>query len=170
MPRPERSGCPPRTGFASPRVKDVVGERGDGQEYEAGEDEAGLGAVEGPTAEERASASGACSSVSELAPLCSPAAEMPWAILIRTRRIGARTPIESALGIHPMRKVAAPIRMSVSSMIFLRPTRSPKWPRTTAPRGGRATYATPKVASESRAACPLSGKNTVGKMSAAAEA
>ena len=56
--RHENDQAAPERDSPAPRVEDVVGERGDGQEYEAGEDEAGLGAVEGPTAEERASAFG----------------------------------------------------------------------------------------------------------------
>ena len=51
---------------------------------------------------------------------------------------------------------------------FCRPTRSPKWPRMTAPNG-RATYANPKVAKDiTRAEASSSGKKTCGKISAAA--
>jgi hypothetical protein len=39
--------------------------------------------------------SGACSSVMEFAPLCSPAAEKPCRTRISTSRIGAATPMES---------------------------------------------------------------------------
>ena len=53
--------------------------------------------------------------------------------------------------------------------IFLRPTRSPKWPNTMPPMG-RARKPTPRVAKESSA--PMSGlvfgKNNLGKTSAAA--
>ena len=53
--------------------------------------------------------------------------------------------------------------------IFLRPTRSPKWPNTTPPTG-RARNPTPRVAKDSSA--PMSGlvlgKNSLGKTSAAA--
>jgi len=68
-----------------------------------------------------------------------------------------------------MANVETPIISRVSTSIFLRPTRSPKCPMITAPIG-RATYATPKVASESRVAVDgsLSGKNTLGNTSPAA--
>lgn len=57
----------------------------------------------------------------------------------------------------------------MKTMIFLRPTRSPKWPRKSAPTG-RAAYATPNVASERRVAVAGSdsSKKTFGKISAAA--
>lgn len=57
----------------------------------------------------------------------------------------------------------------MKTMIFLRPTRSPKCPRKSAPTG-RAAYATPNVASDSRVAVAGSdsSKKTFGKISAAA--
>ena len=42
------------------------------------------------------------------------------------------------VGSRPMAKVAAPIMSSETTSIFLRPTLSPKWPKTTPP-SGRAT-------------------------------
>ena len=80
--------------------------------------------------------SGACSSVRELAPLCSPAADRPCRIAQehedhrvrrrRSRRRRARRPIA---------KVETPISSRVRTSIFLRPTVSPKWPMMTAPIG-----------------------------------
>ncbi len=57
----------------------------------------------------------------------------------------------------------------MKTMIFLRPSRSPKCPRNSAPTG-RAAYATPNVASDSRVAVAGSdsSKKTSGKISAAA--
>lgn len=78
-------------------------------------------------------------------------------------------PTWSRVGRQPMTKVDTPIRISVNTMIFLRPIRSPMWPRKNAPTG-RAAYATPKVASDSRVAVAGSdsSKKTSGKISAAA--
>ena len=45
--------------------------------------------------------------------------------------------------------VADPIRTSDKTSIFLRPIRSPKWPKTIAP-AGREMKATPKVANAAR--------------------
>ena len=55
--------------------------------------------------------------------------------------------------------VADPISTSEKTSIFLRPIRSPKWPKTMAP-AGRETKATPKVANAARV--PDSGLS-VGK-------
>ena len=68
-----------------------------------------------------------------------------------------------------MRNVDTPIRISVKTMIFRRPSLSPKCPRNSAPTG-RAAYATPKVARESSVAVAGSSgsKKTLGKISAAA--
>ena len=82
--------------------------------------------------------SGACSSVSELAPACSPAAESPWSSRQKTSSAGAAQPILSYDGRQPMRNVEKPISTRVNMRTFCRPTRSPKWPRMTAPKG-RAT-------------------------------
>ena len=82
--------------------------------------------------------SGACSSVMEEAPACSPAAERPWQSRASTSRTGAHQPTVLKSGRQPMTKVEAPISSSVNMRTFRRPTRSPKWPRMTAPTG-RAT-------------------------------
>ncbi|MCY1240774.1 hypothetical protein D9M72_536360 [compost metagenome] len=74
-------------------------------------------------------------------------------------------------GSMPMRNVAEPISTSVSTRVFLRPILSPRWPKTTAPKG-RATYATPKVAKEAIRATVGSpaGKKILEKTSDAAVA
>lgn len=113
--------------------------------------------------------SGACSRVSDDAPACSPAAESPCARRHSTSRAGANQPICAKPGRQPMTKVESPISSRVNISTFCRPMRSPKWPRMTAPKG-RAIYANPKVANDiTRAAWSPDGKNTVGKMRAAAE-
>ncbi|MDQ0948252.1 hypothetical protein QFZ24_002175 [Streptomyces phaeochromogenes] len=112
---------------------------------------------------------GACSSDMEFALACSPAAEMPCRTRQITRSTGASVPTWSRVGRQPMRNVESPIRISVKTMIFLRPTLSPKCPRNSAPTG-LAAYATPNVASDSRVAVAGSdsSKKTSGKISAAA--
>jgi hypothetical protein len=70
-------------------------------------------------------------------------------------------PIRSKVGRRPIRNVAPPITRSVITNIDLRPTRSPKCPKTTPPTG-RAKKPTPKVAKE--ASVPVKGAK-VGKKS-----
>jgi hypothetical protein len=60
------------------------------------------------------------------------------------------------VGRTPIRNVAPPVSTSVSTSIDLRPSRSPKWPITAAPRG-RATNPTAKVANAARV--PAAGEN-----------
>ena len=62
-----------------------------------------------------------------------------------------------------------PMIISERTSIFLRPSRSPKWPKTTPPRG-RATNPTPKVANASTVPRNglASGKNSFGNTRAAA--
>ena len=67
--------------------------------------------------------------------------------------------------------VDRPMVISAATRVALRPTRSPKWPKTTAPIG-RAKKAIEKVANEASMAVirsPL-GKNRSGKTSTAAVA
>ena len=47
-------------------------------------------------------------------------------------------PMVAYVGSRPIAKVAMPIIIRATTSIFLRPTRSPKWPKTTPP-SGRAT-------------------------------
>ena len=52
-----------------------------------------------------------------------------------TSRTGAHQPIASYDGSSPIAAVPTPMITSVSSSIFLRPTRSPKWPKKKPPTG-----------------------------------
>ena len=75
------------------------------------------------------------------------------------------------MGSRPIAKVAIPIVSSEPTRVALRPTRSPKCPNSTDPRG-RATNAKPKVASEASSAVvglPF-GKNRAGNTETAAVA
>ena len=67
--------------------------------------------------------------------------------------------------------VETPMVRRAATSVVLRPTRSPKWPNTTAP-SGRAKKAIEKVAKEARGAVvgSLFGKNRVGNTSTAAVA
>ena len=70
-----------------------------------------------------------------------------------------------------MRKVAMPIVSSDATRVALRPKRSPKWPKTTAP-SGRAIIAAPKTANDASSAVvslPV-GKKRIGKTRTAAVA
>ena len=65
-------------------------------------------------------------SVSRVAPPdCSAPAPKPCRNRHSTRRIGAKTPIVRKSGMHPMAKVAPPIRNSVVTMTHFRPSFSP---------------------------------------------
>ena len=67
--------------------------------------------------------------------------------------------------------VEMPIVSRAATSVALRPIRSPKWPKTMAPKG-RAKKAIEKVAKEASSAVVASeaGKNRVGKTSTAAVA
>ncbi len=52
-----------------------------------------------------------------------------------TSSVGARTPTVANVGSTPISVVAAPIVTSAATRTALRPTRSPRWPATTAPIG-----------------------------------
>ena len=67
--------------------------------------------------------------------------------------------------------VEMPMVRSAATSVVLRPTRSPKWPKITAP-SGRAKKAIEKVANEARRAVvgSLFGKNSVGNTRTAAVA
>ena len=70
-----------------------------------------------------------------------------------------------------MATVERPIVSSAATSVVLRPTRSPKWPKSAEPIG-RATNAMPKVAREASVAVVGSddGKNSAGNTSTAAVA
>ncbi len=70
-------------------------------------------------------------------------------------------------GSRPMAKVDTPISIRLSTSSFLRPIRSPKWPKTMPPTG-RAMKPTANVANDFRVPSGSPGKNTVGNTTAAA--
>ncbi len=80
-----------------------------------------------------------------------------------------RSPIWSYDGSNPIAAVPTPMISSVSSSIFLRPTRSPKWPKISPPTG-RARKPTAKVPKAANCAVgPLSPlKKSLSKTSPAA--
>ena len=84
---------------------------------------------------------------------------------------GAATPMVAYEGRRPMQNVATPIVISETSSIDLRPSRSPKWPKSTAPMM-RARYAEAKVRNDKivPTAGLSSGKKTLSKTSADAVA
>jgi hypothetical protein len=91
---------------------------------------------------------GALSIASSGAAADSPPSEKPCRKRRQTRTIGAAMPMLSNVGISPIAVVDAPISTSVATIIGLRPTRSPKWAKTTPPSGRAAkpTANTPKPA------------------------
>ncbi len=105
---------------------------------------------------------GACSTAMSTAPPHSPPAEMPCRMRSSTSRIGAPTPMTSAVGSTPISAVAAPIRISVHISTRLRPSLSPKWPARKAPSGRNRklmpTVANPRmtvfVPSAEKNSCP----------------
>jgi hypothetical protein len=111
---------------------------------------------------------GAFSVASSAAPDHSPPRPTPWQKRSSTRNSGARIihPGVSAVGSRPIRKVPMPMMSSEAISVFLRPIRSPKWPKRTEPIG-RATKATPNTAKE-LSSCVVEvwcGKNRAGKTS-----
>jgi hypothetical protein len=94
---------------------------------------------------------------------------MPWASRSSTRSTGASAPTVAAVGRSPLSTVATPIISSDTTSMGLRPSRSPKWPKTIPP-SGRARNPAPNVANASIVPRngPTSGKNSRGKTSAAA--
>ena len=89
----------------------------------------------------------AYSVASRAAPDHSPPSPRPWKKRSSVSMAGAHRPIWKYVGSRPMRNVAMPMVSSEPMSVVLRPTRSPRWPKTTAP-SGRATNAAPKVAME----------------------
>jgi hypothetical protein len=112
---------------------------------------------------------GAYSAASSAAPPHSPPTASPCTNRRATRMIGAATPIVAALGNRPTATVDAPIDVSVRISVRLRPSRSPRCPKSTAP-SGRARNATANVAMAATvpAAAPSAGKKTFPNTSAAA--
>jgi hypothetical protein len=96
---------------------------------------------------------------------------MPCTSRSATSSTTAARPIEWYDGSRPISVVATPISSSVMTRLCLRPTRSPRWPNSTAPTG-RAKKPMAKVPSE--ASVPMKGslvaKNTSPNTRAAAVA
>jgi hypothetical protein len=77
----------------------------------------------------------------------------------------------AALGTRPTATVDRTMISSVATRAFLRPRRSPKYPKTTAPSGrDRNAVANVPIEAIVASAALRSGKNTVGNTSAAAVA
>ena len=76
--------------------------------------------------------------------------------------MGARKPMDSYDGIHPIKKVAPPMSTKVTMKVYFRPIKSPSLPKKSAPKG-RTTKPAANVAKVLRkAAVGLScGKNFV---------
>ncbi len=85
--------------------------------------------------------------------------------------IGAAIPIVAYEGRTPIVTVDTPIVSSAATSVVFRPTRSPKWPKSTEPIG-RATNATANVANDASMEVVWSvvGKNNFGKTRTAAVA
>jgi hypothetical protein len=103
------------------------------------------------------------------APPHSPPTPMPCAKRRTTSRTGASTPIALWVGRQPIRNVATPMISRDSTSIDLRPTRSPKCPKTMPP-SGRAAKPTAYVLNARRVPTSgsASGKKSLSKTSAAA--
>ena len=85
---------------------------------------------------------------------------------------GAQMPAVAYVGSRPMMNVAMPMVSSAPTRVALRPTLSPKWPKTTDP-SGRAMNARPNVANDESSATVLDsdlGKKRNGKTATAAVA
>ena len=92
--------------------------------------------------------SGAYSATRVSAPASSAPAPKPWTKRNRISRIGAATPIASAVGRSPIPTVAMPMSTMVRIIAGFRPTRSPRW-EMMRPPSGRTTKPTAKVAKAS---------------------
>ena len=80
------------------------------------------------------------------APPYSPPSAKPWTMRKTMRDSGAATPITPASGSAPMATVAVPMAIMVIRKATLRPFRSPKAPKASAP-SGRTKKPRAKVAS-----------------------
>lgn len=112
---------------------------------------------------------GAYSALSNADPAHSPPTANPCSSRSATKISGAAAPITPELGTRPTHTVDTPMISSVATRVFLRPSRSPKYPNTAAPRG-RDRKAVANVPIEAIVAPEglRCGKNTIGNTSAAA--
>ena len=111
-----------------------------------------------------------CSETMRTAPPHSPPSAKPWTQRSTVSSTGASTPTWAWLGSSPIANVATPIISSETMSSFLRPSLSPKCPKTRPP-SGRKTKPIQYVANDRSVACSGSvalGKNTCGKTAAAA--
>lgn len=90
---------------------------------------------------------------SSTAPPHSPPTAKPCRPRSTTSRIGASIPICANVGSRPIRVVATPIKTRVMTRTFLRPSLSPKCPKTRPPTG-RMRKPTQKVVKDASSAAP----------------
>src|SRR5256886_12960951 len=111
---------------------------------------------------------GAFSTASSTAPPHSPPSPSPWPKRQIASSNGAARPIVAYVGSTPMITVDSPIVSSAATSVVLRPTRSPKWPKSAEPIG-LATNAIANVANDASSAVAGSdrGKNSRGNTSTA---
>ena len=84
-----------------------------------------------------------------------------------TIRIGASQPIDEYVGSRPTANVDAPMNRIVTRNVYLRPTRSPMRPNTSAPKGRTRKPAAYAAKADSSAAVWLpGGKNSAAKKGA----
>ena len=76
-----------------------------------------------------------CSADMSMAPPHSPPMATPWTTRMRMRRTGPMSPACSYVGSKPIAVEAIPIVNMLSTSMRLRPSLSPKWPKTMPPRG-----------------------------------
>ena len=88
---------------------------------------------------------GACSTTKLPEPAYSPPADSPWRMRQASSRTGAMTPMVANVGVRPMPRVAALMRITAVDRAALRPLRSPYWPKSSPPTG-RARKPTAKTA------------------------
>ena len=112
---------------------------------------------------------GAYSALSNADPAHSPPTAKPWSKRRASSSSGAATPMVAAPGTRPTPTVDRPMISNVAIRVCLRPSRSPKCPKTAAPTG-RETKATPNVAKDAMVATVGDwwGKKTCGNTNAAA--
>ena len=114
---------------------------------------------------------GAFSVATSAAPDHSPPRAKPWNRRSSSSRNAAHQPMSLYVGRHPIRNVAIPIVSRDATRVALRPKRSPKCPKITAPMG-RATIAAPNTANDESSevvSLPV-GKKRIGKTRTAAVA
>src|SRR4051812_2057388 len=92
---------------------------------------------------------------------------MPCRMRSTTSKIGPSVPACAAVGRRPMRKVAVPIRLTVTRNAPLRPRRSPMTPKISAPSGRNAKPAANSASAASRAGVGASPEKKTLEMTGA---